>query len=410
MTTPEVPTDIIFAFDGTGSMYPCLREVTRNIEKVGKQLFDEIQHLRIGVIAFGDFEGSGTRAKPRTLDDFMKEERRYAELPFTTDVKEIHSFLKEQREKEPGDGEWPAEAYEVAMYGALHYDWRSDDNGARCLVLIGDTFPREKDHPYDLKWKELTEQLEEKRVSIFGIQCLDTGGQKATDFFRYVSNKTNGYHLRLDQFQYIKDIMVAVAYHQADQALLEEFEVELERTRGGLTASMRQMFDVMTGRRTRAEVQEEQDTRQQRYNYRRLDDESSQESDDDDNTGPVDPSQLQPCPPSRFQVFTVEQDTSIKDFAASMGLTFKKGRGFYEFTKSEIVQPQKQIVLMHRQTGDLYQGSVARRLAGIPRNQGKKRLSPSSVPDYRVFIQSTSANRKLIANQGFLYEVEEETQ
>jgi hypothetical protein len=36
-----------------------------------------------------------------------------------------------------------------------------------------------------------------------------------------------------------------------------------------------------------------------------------------------------------------------------------------------------------------------------------KKYKPSDIRDYRVFIQSTSYNRKLIGGTGFLYEAED---
>ena len=87
------------------------------------------------------------------------------------------------------------------------------------------------------------------------------------------------------------------------------------------------------------------------------------------------------------------------------GITFSTGRGFYEFTKPEIVQKKKEIVLMNKTTGELYEGTVARTIAGIGANEDNARIKPGSLPKYRMFIQSTSVNRKLIGGQGFLYEV-----
>ena len=115
--------------------------------------------------------------------------------------------------------------------------------------------------------------------------------------------------------------------------------------------------------------------------------------------------ELHPCPPTKFQVFVVDDDIGIKDFCESMSIRFAKGRGFYEFIKPEIIQPQKEIVLMDRETGDLYEGEVARRIAGIGRNDERAKIKPGDLPKYRIFIQSTSVNRKLLKNQGFLYEV-----
>ena len=115
--------------------------------------------------------------------------------------------------------------------------------------------------------------------------------------------------------------------------------------------------------------------------------------------------ELRPSPPSRFQVFAVDEDMGIKDFCTKMGITFKVGRGFYEFTKPEVVQKTKEIVLMDKTTKELYEGDVARVIAGIGSNEEKAKIKPGKLEKYRMFVQSTSANRKLLKDQGFLYEV-----
>jgi hypothetical protein len=88
------------------------------------------------------------------------------------------------------------------------------------------------------------------------------------------------------------------------------------------------------------------------------------------------------------------------------GLIFKVGRGFYEFTKTETIQAKKEIILMDRVTGDLFEGSAAREILGLPMDVAI-RIKPSNLEKYVVFVQSTSANRKLIGNTQFLYEVED---
>lgn len=115
-------------------------------------------------------------------------------------------------------------------------------------------------------------------------------------------------------------------------------------------------------------------------------------------------SELRAVPPGRFQVLDVENDISIKAFVLENGLTFKTGRGFYEFTKTETIQAQKEIILMDRVTGDLFAGEAAREILGLPPGT-TVRIKPSSLEKYIVFVQSTSANRKLIGGTRFLYEV-----
>jgi hypothetical protein len=73
-----------------------------------------------------------------------------------------------------------------------------------------------------------------------------------------------------------------------------------------------------------------------------------------------------------------------------MGLIFKTGRGFYEITKPEIIQDSKEIVLMDRVTGDIYENDGARLMLGIKSSKNKQKVNH---PDYVVFIQSKSATR-----------------
>jgi hypothetical protein len=60
---------------------------------------------------------------------------------------------------------------------------------------------------------------------------------------------------------------------------------------------------------------------------------------------------------------------------------------------------------MDKSTGELYEGVVARTIAGISEDGEKSKIKPGKLEKYRMFIQSTSPSRKLIYGQGFLYEV-----
>jgi hypothetical protein len=88
------------------------------------------------------------------------------------------------------------------------------------------------------------------------------------------------------------------------------------------------------------------------------------------------------------------------------GLRFKKGRGFYEFTKTETIQGGKEVVLMEKKTGDMFSGKKAREMLGLPDGE-TARVRPTSFDTYAVFVQSTSINRRLVGGTRFLYEVED---
>ena len=47
--------EVVFSFDTTGSMYPCLTQVRRKIKGTVTRLMKEIPGMRIGIIAHGDY-------------------------------------------------------------------------------------------------------------------------------------------------------------------------------------------------------------------------------------------------------------------------------------------------------------------------------------------------------------------
>src|SRR5690348_7510163 len=49
------PVQIVFWFDTTGSMYPCLGQVRKNVSNVLASLFKEMPRLEIGIGANGDY-------------------------------------------------------------------------------------------------------------------------------------------------------------------------------------------------------------------------------------------------------------------------------------------------------------------------------------------------------------------
>jgi hypothetical protein len=289
----------------------------------------------------------------------------------------------------------------------------------KSLIMIGDASPHDKNStPLKIDLRDEAEKLANRNIQIFSVQCLNYGKKEAFNFYSTIAKKTNGYHLFLDQFSYIKDMLQAVCYRQYNIEQLQNFENELQGRSGGINNALRLMFDTMLGRKTREEVENEMRPENYMSRYRTSESTTSSTSSTSSTsrrTGRTisagessgSETDLRPCMPTRFQIFNVEEDVGIKDFCSHMGIRFQTGKGYYEFIKPEIIQPNKEIVLMNKETGDLYEGDVARTIAGISRNEEKNRIKPSSLPRYRIFVQSTSPNRKLVNGQGFLYEVEE---
>jgi hypothetical protein len=112
-------------------------------------------------------------------------------------------------------------------------------------------------------------------------------------------------------------------------------------------------------------------------------------------------SNLTPLANTKFDIFPVHQDSPIKEYIYSRGIPYKVGKGFYQLTKTETIQPQKQIAIREKSTGQVYSGDAARDLLGLP-SDINVRVKPDRNPEYDVFVQSTSVNRKLIKDTDVL--------
>lgn len=102
------------------------------------------------------------------------------------------------------------------------------------------------------------------------------------------------------------------------------------------------------------------------------------------------------------QIFRVKKDSPINSFIEqSAGVDYKLGNAYYQLSKSEKVQKNKRVALVSRVDGDVYVGYAARDLLGLPDHEVK--INAADHPDFSIFIQSTSVNRKLISGTDVLY-------
>jgi hypothetical protein len=110
---------------------------------------------------------------------------------------------------------------------------------------------------------------------------------------------------------------------------------------------------------------------------------------------------LTPLPTNQYHMIPVHHDSPIREYIYSRGLDYQIGKGFYQLTKAESIQPQKQIAIREKSSGRVFTGDGARDMLGLPRNMQVK-VKPNFNPEYDVFVQSTSVNRKLLADTDVL--------
>lgn len=353
--------DVVISFDTTGSMYPCLSEVRRKVSTFITTLFDQVPNLRIGIITHGDYcDGN------KVITSY----------PLTNNEHELTPFVLRAPQTDGGDND---ECYEfVLKYAREKYDWQAD---TKILILIGDANPHEVGYNYNLSyshkvntfdWRIEAMSLVANGISIYPVQAMNRINSNA--FYNKLASISNTPKLDLHQFSDIIPILTAVIFKQQSNELVQQYSEQVE-TSGQMNRSVAQIFDLLLG---------------------------NKESSSKFTLTTDHKTDLVEVDPSRFQVLHVDHDIPINDFVRSTGAIFRIGRGFYELTKTELVQERKEVILRDKVTGDMWSGKEARELLGIPYGiRGK--VKPHDI-GYDVFIQSTSANRKLIGGTRFLYE------
>lgn len=104
---------------------------------------------------------------------------------------------------------------------------------------------------------------------------------------------------------------------------------------------------------------------------------------------------LQELHHGQFRIFDIDYECPIAQFIEqNTGRPYKIGEAYYELTKRETIQSQKEIAVYDNKKHSIYTGNAARQLLNLPNYE--VRVSPTDHPMYSIFVQSTSVNRKLV--------------
>jgi hypothetical protein len=350
---------IIISWDTTGSMYPALAEVTRRLKETIDPLFQLIPDLQLGFIAHGDY--------------FDRYEPKWS--GYTDNIKVLKSFVEAAGITSGFSN--GGERYEDIMHmvNALSPD---------VYIMIADEPPHElykqisnplnrKIHEIHIVQYDILTELSNFSGKFYLVRCLDRDDSRT--IHRKMSQLAGTPLLSLHQLSDIPELLSALVYHQANE--LTTYGDTLQST-GKLNVNLANLIDSLLN-----EGRFSSQVSQQSLVYK--------------------DSSLQPIHPTRFQQITVPVGCEIREFVESLGIPYKKGRGFYQLTKAEVIQENKEVILRDR-AGLFYTGAEARRIIGIPYGRRGKVYYDRGLP-YTVFIQSTSVNRKLVPHTLFLYEV-----
>lgn len=111
---------------------------------------------------------------------------------------------------------------------------------------------------------------------------------------------------------------------------------------------------------------------------------------------------LQEIDDATFMIVNATVDSPIKDFVQRhTGKPYVKGTCYYQLTKKELIQKSKKFFIQDKNTSKVYGGDHARDLLQLPHNCDVD-VKPASYGDFNIFVESTSVNRKILANTSLL--------
>lgn len=106
---------------------------------------------------------------------------------------------------------------------------------------------------------------------------------------------------------------------------------------------------------------------------------------------------LQELSKERYEILFVPQEMPIRQFVeGATGRGYKLGMAYYQPTKQVEIQDHKNIFVQSVKDNKVYTGDNLRALLGLPSTTAK--VDPGFHKDWRIFVQSTSVNRKLFPN------------
>jgi hypothetical protein len=108
-----------------------------------------------------------------------------------------------------------------------------------------------------------------------------------------------------------------------------------------------------------------------------------------------------------FKVYTVDKEDQVREFTERhTNRAYIIGQSYYELTKPETVQPNKRILIQHMNGGPIYGGIEARQELKLPTDGiSNAQVRPGNHGEWKVFVESTSINRKLVRGTKLLVDV-----
>ncbi|MER8096678.1 vWA domain-containing protein [Streptomyces goshikiensis] len=105
---------------------------------------------------------------------------------------------------------------------------------------------------------------------------------------------------------------------------------------------------------------------------------------------------LEPVPADKYRLLEVDAEVAIRPFVdAQPDVTYARGACYYQLGTRVQIQPDKEVIVVEKDTDRAYTGDAARSLLFGKGVQGTVSVKAGHNPALEVYVQSRSVNRKL---------------
>lgn len=204
-------TDMVIAFDTTGSMNSYIAAVKQHVKDLIPKLFSQNPGLKISVVAFGDYCDMSSAT---VFGDA------YQVINLTNNENDLISFVDTAKKTGGGDAD---EFYELVIQKITNEtEWR--EGSGKSVLLIADCNPHKKGFRYNSKypqspdWKEEAQKAAEKGIIFDTLQIIPS-----TTWYKDLSQITGGVCLPFKNSAKTADLMEATSLARGGESTRSAF-------------------------------------------------------------------------------------------------------------------------------------------------------------------------------------------
>lgn len=206
-------TDMVIAFDTTGSMASYINSVKEHVTELIPKLFAQNAGLNISVVAFGDY------CDMRSATNFGKA---YQVIDLTDNANDLISFVSKAVDTRGGDSD---EFYELVIKRITEEtSWRNGSN--KNVLFIGDCNPHKVGYscaPYirnaQIDWRVEANKAANLNIVFDTLTC----GTYGLKFYKELSQITGGVQLPFSNADKMSDVLEATSLARGGEATKEAF-------------------------------------------------------------------------------------------------------------------------------------------------------------------------------------------